>query len=234
MSAHQSKILIVEDEIELSEIFRDYLIAEGYEVELMHTGHGVVDYVRNADLDLILLDLMLPVVDGLSICREVRQFSDIPIIMVTAKIDELDRLLGLDIGADDYICKPAKPREVVARVKAVLRRTNSNINTATLSKLKLDHTHYYVWWDDEEFEVTRVEFRLLSLLARNLGQVCSRSQIMEAIYDDGRYVSDRSIDSHVTNLRRKLAAASEIQNPIRSIYGRGYALDIDSEENDSK
>lgn len=233
MSA-KSKILIVEDEVELSEIFRDYLIAEGYEVELMHTGEGVVDYVRNAGLDLILLDLMLPVADGLSICREVRQFSNIPIIMVTAKIDELDRLLGLDIGADDYICKPAEPREIVARVKAVLRRTNSNINTVTLSKLKLDHTNYHAWWDDEEFEVTRVEFRLLNLLARKLGQVCSRSQIMEAIYDDGRYVSDRSIDSHVTNLRRKLVAISEIQNPIRSIYGRGYALDIDNEESDSK
>jgi two-component system response regulator BaeR len=227
----QGKILIVEDEVILSEIFRDYLIAEGFDVELMHSGVDAVDKIRSSPPDLILLDLMLPGVDGVTICREVRKFSDVPIIMVTAKIEEIDRLLGLDIGADDYICKPAKPREIVARVKAVLRRTKPILNNPVISQLKLDYTHYSAYWEDEEFEVTRVEFRLLALLINNAIQACSRRQIMETIYDDGRFVSDRSIDSHVANLRRKLAAISQVKNPIKSVYGIGYKLDIIESDN---
>ena len=223
----QGKILIVEDEVELSEIFRDYLIAEGFDVALMHSGVDVVTTIRKSPPDLALLDLMLPGVDGLTICKEVREFSDLPIIMITAKVDEVDRLLGLNIGADDYICKPAKPREIVARVKAVLRRTKPDLDRAGISQLRLDHAQYLARWEDNEIELTRVEFRLLSLLAENSGRACSRSQIMERIYDDDRHVSDRSIDSHVTNLRRKLSEASQITNPIRSVYGVGYKLEID-------
>lgn len=223
----QAKILIVEDEIELSEIFRDYLIAENYEVTLMHSGEGVLEKIRTTSPDLLLLDLTLPDKDGLSICQEVRQFSDLPIIMVTAKIEEIDRLRGLNIGADDYICKPAKPREIVARVKAVLRRTRVAPTQETMNRLQLNQSRYQAYWDGAAFELTPVEFRLLNLLAQDPGRVFSRNQVMNAIYEDERFVSGRSIDSHVKNVRRKLATLSKIKNPIKSVYGVGYKLEID-------
>jgi two-component system response regulator BaeR len=227
-------ILIVEDEVELSEIFRDYLIAEEFEVTLLHSGAGVVEKIRATPPDLVLLDIMLPDTDGITICRDVRKFSNVPIIMVTAKVDEIDRLLGLDIGADDYICKPAKPKEVVARVKAVLRRTRLTPNTACNKRLQLDQYQYLAHWEGEALKLTRVEFRLLNLLAKDPGHIYSRIRMMNVIYDDGRYVSDRSIDSHIKNLRHKLALVSKIKNPIKSVYGVGYKLEIDEQQNDSE
>ena len=224
----QEKIFIVEDEVELAEIFRDYLIAENYDVTLIHRAEGLVESIRSTPPDLVLLDITLPDKDGLTICREVRQFSAIPIIMVTAKVDEIDCLIGLDIGADDYICKPAKPREVVARVKAVLRRTQADIKTSNRNRLDLNTDHYQARWDGEELNLTPVEFRMLNLLAKDPGRVFTRNQIMNAIYEDGRYVSSRSIDSHVKNIRRKLTMLSNIENPIKSVHGVGYKLEIDN------
>ena len=220
------KVLIAEDEIELSEIFRDYLVAEGYEVTLTHSGKGVVDHVRQFSPDLVILDLMLPEVDGLSICRSIRQFSEVPVIIVTAKVDEVDRLLGFETGADDYICKPAKPKEIVARVKAVLRRVRTGTDQVSIEQIQLDHANYLAKWEGKDLALTRVEFRLLSLLASSSGQIFSRAQIMNSIYEDGRHVSNRSIDSHVKNLRHKLSAISNIENPIQSVYGVGYKLTI--------
>lgn len=226
-----AKVLIVEDEVDLAGIFGDYLRLSGYEIEMMHTGAGVVDAVRRDPPDIMLLDLMLPEVDGITICRGIRKFSEVPIIMVTARVDEVDRLLGLDIGADDYICKPAEPKEVVARVRAVLRRTMKGQGQEPRNPLQLDAEHYSARWNDQELVMSRVEFRLLELLAREPRRAYSRSQIMDVIYDDGRYVSERSIDSHVKNLRKKLAAASGLENPIRPIYGVGYRLEL-SEQHD--
>ncbi len=221
-----AKVLVVEDEVELAEIFADYLRLGGYEVSMMHTGAGVVDAVRNDPPDLLLLDLMLPEVDGITICRELRSFSEVPIIMVTARVDEVDRLLGLNIGADDYICKPAEPMEVVARVRAVLRRAMRGHKEIAGDPLQLDSEHYAASWNGEEMSMSRLEFRLLELLARAPRRAHSRNQIMDAIYDDGRYVSERSIDSHVKNLRKKLADATGVDNPIRPVYGIGYRLDL--------
>lgn len=221
-----AKVLVVEDEVELAEIFADYLRLGGYEVSMMHTGGGVVEAVRNDPPDILLLDLMLPEVDGITICRELRSFSDVPIIMVTARVDEIDRLLGLNIGADDYICKPAEPMEVVARVRAVLRRTMRGHESKAGDPLQLDSKHYAASWNGQEMSMSRLEFRLLELLASAPRRAHSRNQIMDAIYEDGRYVSERSIDSHVKNLRKKLSDATGVENPIRPVYGIGYRLDL--------
>lgn len=225
-----AKILIVEDEVELAEIFRDYLYAGEYDVSMIHTGEGVVELVKSSPPDLILLDLMLPEVDGLTICKQVREFSNVPIIMITAKVDEIDRLLGLDIGADDYICKPAKPREVVARIRAVLRRTLQPTATTEVSQspLEIDLNAFKATYDGVEIDLTRVEFRLLDLLNSNPGTIFSRNQIMKEIYNDGRVVNDRSIDSHIKNLRQKLSVISKLENPIRSVYGVGYKLELEN------
>ena len=223
---YKAKVLIVEDEVELAEIFSDYLRLSDYEVDMMHTGAGVVDVVRDDPPDILLLDLMLPEVDGITICRKIRAFSEVPIIMVTARVDEIDRLLGLNTGADDYICKPAEPMEVVARVRAVLRRTMRPYGSPTNELLQLDTMSYTVSWNGQELTVSKLEFRLLELLAKVPRRAYSRGQIMDAIYDDGRYVSERSIDSHVKNLRKKLAEVSGLENPIKPVYGVGYRLEL--------
>lgn len=220
------QVLIVEDEVKLAELLRDYLLNEGYEVEMRHSGDGVVDAVRNNPPAMILLDLMLPGVDGLTICREVRAFSEVPIIMVTARIDEIDKLLGLDLGADDYICKPFKPREVVARVRAVLRRSTIGFEKPLLPGLHLDTERMEATFDGKSLTLTQAEFRLLQKLVDNPHRVFSRQQLIDAIYDDYRVVTDRSIDSHVKNLRHKLAEVMPEQDPIRSVYGVGYKLEL--------
>ncbi len=222
----QPRVLIVEDEVKLAELLRDYLLNEGYEVEMRHSGDGVVDAVRNDPPAMILLDLMLPGVDGLTICREVRAFSEVSIIMVTARVDEIDRLLGLELGADDYICKPFKPREVVARVKAVLRRSVSGFEKTLLPGLHLDTERMEASVNGKPLTLTQAEFRLLQKLVDNPRRVFSRQQLIDAIYDDYRVVSDRSVDSHIKNLRHKLAEAMPEQDPIRSVYGVGYKLEL--------
>jgi len=191
-------ILIVEDAKELAILLSDYLQRADYSTHCLHTGSGTVQWVKDNNPDLILLDLMLPGKDGIEICREIRIFSQVPIIMVTAKVEEQDRLLGLNIGADDYICKPFSPREVVARVQAVLRRTdNSELSAASL---QLDKIKLQAKINGKPLSLTVVEFHLLSLLAAHPGRVFSRSQVIEQIYPDRRIVSDRTIDSHIKKL----------------------------------
>jgi len=173
----------------------------------------------------VLLDLMLPGKDGLAICREVRDFSTVPIIMVTARIEEIDRLLGLEIGADDYICKPFSPREVVARVKAVLRRTADGAPPGA-GLLQLDELRYEARIADQPVALTAVEFQLLKLLAAEPGRIFSRNHLMDRIYPDHRIVSDRTIDSHIKKLRRKLETAAPELEIIHSVYGVGYKVEF--------
>lgn len=222
------KILLVEDQVELAELLRDYLLNEKYEVEMRHSGQGIIELVRDAEPDMLLLDLMLPGTDGVTICRAVREFSDVPIIMVTARTEEIDQLLGLEIGADDYICKPARPREVVARVKAVLRRTQRQTGgSEPASSLTIDEARYMVSYRDQNLELTPLEFRLLQRLAQAPGRIYSRVQLLDAIHEDYRIVSDRAVDTHIKNLRKKLAAlVPSEENPIRSVYGVGYKLEL--------
>ncbi|MBO4969414.1 MAG: winged helix-turn-helix domain-containing protein, partial [Pseudomonas sp.] len=174
---------------------------------------------------LILLDLMLPGRDGLEICKELRDFSAIPVIMITARVEEVDRLLGLDLGADDYICKPFSPREVVARVKAILRRS-PQFEQVARARLQIDEAQYRASFDGVALDLTPVELRLLNTFARAPGRVFSRDQLLDKLYSDHRVVTDRTVDSHIRNLRRKLAQASPGHDPIQSLYGVGYKLEL--------
>ncbi len=219
------RILIVEDEPKLAAVLRDYLVADGAQVDIIAHGDDALPTLRLAIPDLLLLDLMLPGTDGIHICRELRVFSTVPVIMVTARVDEIDRLLGLDIGADDYICKPFSPREVVARVRALLRRTAEWQRAAipgAAGGLVLDEERLTASWRMHKLELTPVEFRMLKALAHRPGYVLSRTQLLEQLYMDHRIVSDRTVDSHIKNLRRKFEEAEAGSDPIRSIYGVGY------------
>jgi two-component system response regulator BaeR len=218
-----NEILIVEDEAKLAELLRDYLQQAGFVVSIVSNGRDAVPAVRERSPDLILLDLMLPGRDGMEICRELRTFSSVPVIMTTARVEEIDRLLGLELGADDYICKPYSPREVVARVRAVLRRSSDN--TPPLPGLHLDETRYCAEWEGKSVELTAVEFQLLRFLAASPGRISSRQQLMDRIYPDQRSVSDRTIDSHIKKLRRKLLTITAGTELIRSVYGVGYTFD---------
>lgn len=218
-----ARILVVEDEARLARLLADYLIAAGYAADCIGDGREVVPWVRAQHPDLIVLDLMLPGRDGLDICREIRTFSGVPIIMATARAEEIDRLLGLELGADDYICKPYSPREVVARVKAVLRRMQPAPGGGPdKDGLVLDEAGFRVRTTLGEVELTAVEFHLFATLYREPGRIFSRGQLMDRIYADQRIVSDRTIDSHIKKLRKKLAEVSPEVELIHSVYGAGY------------
>jgi len=222
-----SNILIVEDEPKLAELLAAYLTQSGYDNHHLDRGDVVADYVKNNQVDLILLDLMLPGLDGLEVCKNVRNFSNVPIIMLTAKAEEIDRLLGLEIGADDYVCKPYSPREVVARVKANLRRVNfdSQLCNATSDEFELNTERLRATYQGELIDLTTVEFQLLQLLTSEPGKVFGREVIMRRIYTDSRVVSDRTIDSHIKKLRKKISAVAPEINVIHSVYGAGYRFE---------
>ena len=221
-------ILIVEDEPKLAALLSDYLRAANYETHWVADGLEALPAIRLRSPDMVLLDLMLPGKDGLEICRELRTFSEVPVIILTARIEEIDRLLGLELGADDYICKPFSPREVVARVKAILRRARgaSHPVVQDTQGLHIDETGYSVSLDGHDIDVTPVEFRLLRALASAPGKIFSRDRLLDQLYDDHRVVTDRTVDSHIKNLRRKLEILRPGQDMIRSIYGVGYRLEL--------
>ncbi len=217
-------ILIVEDEPRLAAVLGDYLRAAGYSHDWIADGAQAMDAFRAQKPDLVLLDLMLPNRDGLDICRELRRISAVPVIMVTARAEEIDRLLGLEIGADDYVCKPFSPREVVARVHAVLRRHLHDPDTAPAMDLSIDDEACRASVRGQDLDLTQVEFRLLRTLAAAPGRVYSREQLMERLYADHRIVTDRTVDSHVKNLRRKLGELGG-EDWVRSVYGVGYRFE---------
>lgn len=218
-------ILVVEDEEKLARLLASYLEQAGFSVHCIHDGLEATPWVREQKPDLILLDLMLPGIDGLDICRNVRAFSSVPIIMVTARVEEIDRLLGLELGADDYICKPYSTREVVARVRAVLRRVNQVAKPGNTPLLQLLEDQLLVVAGDKSLELTAVEFHLLQTLSQSVGRIYSRDQLMDRIYADRRIVSERTIDSHIKKLRKKLASLLSGQDVIQSVYGVGYKYD---------
>jgi two-component system response regulator BaeR len=218
-------ILIVEDELKLARLQADYLQNAGFTTVCLNSGLEVLPWLKANHTDLILLDLMLPGCDGLNICRELRTFSAVPIIMITARIEEIDRILGLELGADDYICKPFSPREMVARVKTLLRRTQTQTTVVPIVNLTLDPHSFRVLAAEQEVELTTVEFQLLQVLYQQPGRIFSRSKLMDLIYQDRRIVSDRTIDSHIKKLRKKLTALSPDQELIHSVYGAGYRYD---------
>lgn len=218
-----AKVLVVEDEPKLAALLRDYLLADGHEVTCVDNGLDAVPAFQVQGSQLVLLDLMLPGRDGLQVCRDLRERSEVPIMIITARVEEVDRLLGLDLGADDYICKPFSPREVVARARAILRRSSPLISD---DGLKLDRQSYTACYQGQDLDLTPVEFRLLACLANAPGRVFSRDQLMDNLYPDNRVVTDRTVDSHIKNLRRKLEQGRADFNPIVSIYGVGYKLEL--------
>jgi two-component system response regulator BaeR len=228
-----ARILIVEDEDKIAEVLRDYLLQNGYSVHRLARGDEVEPWVREHPVDLVLLDVMLPGQNGLEVCRALRTFSDAAIIMVTARVDEIDRLLGLSLGADDYICKPFSPREVVARVATVLRRTRRPAGATTGAGaalahgtgLVLDESAWRATLDGHPLDLTAVEFKLLAVLAAHPGRIYSRDQLMDQMYRDERVVADRTVDSHVKKLRRKIADIVPSEEFIHSVYGVGYCYE---------
>lgn len=220
-------VLIVEDEQKIAALLRDYLEQSGYRTHWINNGDDVGDWVHANNPDLVLLDVMLPGKDGLTVCREVRSFSAAPIIMITAKVDEIDRILGLELGADDYICKPFSPREVVARANAILRRLRTtHVEVGDVYRgISLNKDRFQATINGLPADLTPVEFRLLEMLVAQPGRVFSRDQLMNQIYLDGRVVSDRTVDSHVKNLRQKIEPMIDGEEVIRSIYGVGYKLE---------
>ena len=223
------RILVVEDDAKIADMLTNYLHMAGYATEVCGNGLQAVARVRVHAPALVLLDLMLPGLDGLAVCQAVRQFSSVPIIMVTARVDEIDRLLGLDTGADDYICKPFSPREVVARIKALLRRaegTLAGLESSTDSQtFQVNEAGQAITWGSKPLGLTPVEFRLLRLLLSHPGQVFARARLLDSLHEDMRDTSDRAIDSHIKNLRRKLEQAGAGEVDIASVYGVGYRLD---------
>ncbi|HEX4780681.1 MAG TPA: response regulator [Usitatibacter sp.] len=225
MSAAQPYVLVVEDEPKLSTLLDEYLRASGFETRVLADGRDVLPAIEERKPDIILLDLMLPGRPGLEVFKEVRAAHDIPVVMVTALVEEVDRLVGLELGADDYICKPYSPREVVARVKAVLRRGGRG-TTSGSPGLALDATRYEAMLDGTPLELTPVEFRLLNTLASRPGRIFPRAELLDSLYADHRVVSDRTVDSHVKNLRRKLQRVRPNEDLVHSVYGVGYKLEI--------
>ncbi len=219
------RILIAEDEPKLAALLIDYLERFGFSTHWVDDGAEVMTNFRTYEPDLILLDLMLPNRDGMDICRELRKCSEVPVIMVTARVEEIDRILGLELGADDYICKPFSPREVVARVKSVLRRmvpSDAVDSRATRQRLMIDEAAYEVTADGTEVALTPQEFHLLKAMAAQPHRVFSRNQLIDKMYDDGRIVSDRTVDTYIKNLRKKLAVPLHNDEVIASVYGVGY------------
>lgn len=235
-------ILIVEDESRLAGLLADYLTANGFTPRVLESGEGAVALIRESAPVLVVLDLMLPHTDGITICREVRAFSQVPIIMTTARVEEIDRLLGLELGADDYVCKPYSPREVVARIKAVLRRTQANLTIgqpasadgSAAQELELDPSRLRAQYAGRHVTLTSVEFALLEALHARSGQIFSRDALMNRIYNDHRVVSDRTIDSHVKKIRRKLDELRPNVECVHSVYGAGYRYEEPLDEGTSK
>jgi len=220
------KILVVEDDKKIAEVLKEYLEEEDFVVEVLNSGDKVVSTVQDSPPDLLLLDIRLPNKDGIMICREIRSFSDVPIIFVTAKVDDIDRLLGLEIGADDYICKPFVTREVVARVKAVIRRTHPKHteNKLVVESLVMDLKAHKVTVNGCKVDLTPIEYNLLRIMMSNPDQVFTRADLISKTqgYDADCY--ERTIDNHIKNLRKKISLQSPDQEIIHTVFGVGYKI----------
>jgi two-component system response regulator BaeR len=233
-SAH---IFIVEDDLKIAALLKDYLLAAGYQVSHEANGRLALEQLRLCTPDLILLDLMLPELDGISICNEVRKFSEVPIIMLTARVEEVDRLLGLETGADDYVCKPFSPREVIARVKVHLRRSMAGLTGLTgpivqpaseQSRFAIDKERLRILIDAQPLNLTPVEYRLLAEFISHPERVFSRQQLLDFAHEDQRDINDRTVDTHIKNIRKKIQGKLPGNECLHSVYGVGYRFELPS------
>ncbi|QKW39694.1 response regulator transcription factor [Actinomadura sp. NAK00032] len=226
-----ARILVAEDDAKQSRLIRIYLEREGHAVQVAADGRAALERARSARPDLLVLDVMLPLVDGLDVCRILRTESDVPILLLTARTTEEDMLLGLDLGADDYLTKPYSPRELTARVRALLRRSRKAAGAAEpavlrVGALELDTARFEVRVGGRPVAMTAKEFAVLETLAREPGRAFTRAQIVERVFGFDRDVQERTVDAHVMNLRRKLdEAAPGASRLLETVYGRGYRLD---------
>jgi DNA-binding response OmpR family regulator len=218
-------ILVVDDEPKIMRLARDYLEKSGFRVAPAGDGVSALAAARQEKPDLIVLDLNLPGMDGLDVCRALRRESSVPIIMLTARAEEMDRLIGLELGADDYIVKPFSPRELVARVRAVLRRTQGEVQSTGIirtGELEIDLNGHRALLRGESVRLTRIEFNLLAILAQHPGQTFSRAQLIDRLHGVAEGGFDRSIDAHIKNLRRKIEDDPAEPCYILTVYGVGY------------
>lgn len=220
------KILIVEDEAKLAALLGDYLAHQGFESHHLDNGLNVVDWVKQHSPDLILMDIMLPHRDGITLCKEIREFSTVPLFLITARIAETDRLKGLEIGADDYICKPYSAKEVVARIKAIFRRQqNFSTQLPVIAGFSLDKEKLHAFYEGVPLDLTLSEFRILAAMLDKCGKVYSRAMLLDMLHEDERDITDRTVDTHVKNLRHKLQKISGNKEIIQSVYGVGYKIE---------
>jgi two-component system OmpR family response regulator len=224
----EKKILVVDDEKKIVDIVKAYLEREGYKVLVAYEGKSALELAKRQSPDLIVLDLMLPEISGWDICRTLRKDSDIPIIMLTARDETTDKVVGLELGADDYITKPFDPKELVSRVKAVLRRSEGKVkpkNVLTVADLTIDVEKRKVYRGDKTIELTPMEFDLLRIMAENSGRVYNRMQLLDKVQGDAYEGYGRTSDSHIKNLRKKIEADSDNPKYIVTVYGVGYKLE---------
>ena len=214
-------LLIVDDDTELCSLLKEFLERESFTVQCIHEGHAALDAAQQGGYELIVLDVMLPGLDGFEILKRLRLTSRVPVLMLTARGEDVDRIVGLELGADDYLPKPFNPRELAARVKAILRRTEARVNRGKVevNGVALDPGTREVTCDGKTVEVTTLEFDILEQLMRNAGRVVSRDGLMESLYNRKATPVDRSIDMHVSHLRRKLESSRPV---IKTIRGVGY------------
>ncbi len=222
------RILIVDDELPIRDLLRGYLEREGYDTQSAEDGAAALGLARDGDFDVIVLDVMLPGLDGIEVCRQIRTFSDAYVLMLTARSEEIDKLVGLAVGADDYLTKPFSPRELVARVKALLRRpraatVSSAPQPTSNTDLVVDPARRRVTLDGEEVELTRTEFDLLAALGRDPGVVVQRADLLESVWGPD-YDDDHLIDVHIANLRRKLGDQADAPRFIETVRGVGYRM----------
>ncbi len=219
------RVLVVEDDKKIAQLLMDYLRNEGFEPKTVGDGHIALREIQTATPSAVILDLELPGLDGISICKAARNSTDVPILMLTARAEELDRIAGLDCGADDYMGKPFAPREVVARVRALIRRAEGRLVPGS-SPWKVDEPNFRIAWRDQWLSLTRIEFLMLRMLLTRPGRVFTRAQIMDCVNIDGSEVNDRTIDSHIKNIRRKIEKVDPGFKCIATVYGVGYRFDV--------
>jgi two-component system alkaline phosphatase synthesis response regulator PhoP len=225
----RNKILLVEDEPKVCELIKAYLVKDGDDVVIAGDGRTAIEQAQLYKPDLILLDLNLPELDGLEVCRTIRKQSNVPIIMLTARDEEVDKVVGLEIGADDYVTKPFSPRELAARVGAVLRRYREGLKKGeqiVSGELRLDADKHEATYFEQPLSLTAAEFKLLSVLARNPGRVCTRLQLMDSAFGESYEGYERTIDAHIKNIRQKMAKVTpDSTNPLVTVRGVGYKLE---------
>lgn len=221
-----ARVLLVDDDPSLREVVRYALDRAGYEVVEASDGRQALERFQRQEVDLVVLDVLMPEMDGITVCQELRKRSQVPIVFLSSRAEEVDRILGLEMGGDDYLTKPFSPRELVSRIKAVLRRTRTPVEPSSVvaaAGVRIDTDAFRAWVGDEELQLTVTELRILEVFVRRPGRVFTRDELVERAYPGPHHVSDRTLDSHIRRIRQKLRAAGA--DPIRTVHGLGFRLE---------